>query len=132
MIKKGLELCREAFIRLKNSKPLNEQFKGKHITNSIVSQEAGFDAGYLKSTRSMHRSLINEITEYRENQQKGSLKKKIEDLDANLSKEKKRSEKFKKERDVALSREILLYDQICELEGKVQKLNNVSKLKMRD
>jgi len=75
---KGIDLCDEAFIRLKNGTALNPKFKGiapSDITPSVVSIEAGFDKGYLKSSREHHRFLIAKIRDYIGNQQKESKQK---------------------------------------------------------
>ena len=75
MKKKGIDLCYEAFIRLRNGTALNPKYKGippGDITPSVVSIEAGFDKGYLKSNRDQHKFLIAKIRDFIEIHQKGS------------------------------------------------------------
>ena len=67
--KSGLERCYEAFERLKSGCAENSKFLGlgpDQITASVVSQEAGFDPGYLKKNRAKHRALIEMIKTYAE------------------------------------------------------------------
>jgi hypothetical protein len=66
----GLKACEEAFERLVSGSPLISSHVGiipKKITSGIVSVEAGFDRGYLKSARRNHQSLIAKITSYQKN-----------------------------------------------------------------
>ena len=78
MKSKGIDLCDEAFIRLKNGAALNPKFKGISpcdITPSVVSIEAGFDKGYLKTSRDRHKPLIALIRTYAKSQEKHSKHK---------------------------------------------------------
>lgn len=65
---KGIDECLQAFERLKLNQALNKKFVGIEkckITPSIVSQEAGFDPGYLKKSRHEHVALIMLINDYK-------------------------------------------------------------------
>lgn len=128
MISNGLQLCWEALERLKSNTPLNPHFKGVKLTNSIVSKEAGLDAGYLKSSRANHQALIQEINDYNEDLKDNHLRLKIEKLQLDIAKLKEQNKELTLERDNALGREILLYNHICELEDHLL-TNNVSVLK---
>lgn len=66
--KNGFERCRVAFERLKAGEPLHPAHKGQapyKVTPAVVSVEAGFDPGYLKKSRAIHASLIDEINRFR-------------------------------------------------------------------
>ena len=68
MINNGVQACMDAFERLKNNAPTVSKFQNiapSCITASVVSQEAGFDSGYLKSSRANHRALIMLIETHR-------------------------------------------------------------------
>lgn len=115
-----LQECRNALDRLKAGTPNNNDFLGLLITNSLVSKEAGLDAGYLKNNRKSHAAIVNEIKDYKEEQQEASLKTQIKDFKGKLAKETSKSKQFKQERDDSLARELLLYDRICKLEKEVK------------
>lgn len=60
----GVKSCEEAFERLLNGKPNKKEHVGINlakITPSVVSAEAGFDRGYLKKSRALHKPLIARI-----------------------------------------------------------------------
>ena len=59
-----LKDCWDAFERLKKGMPNNKEFLGETITNSLVSKEAGLDAGYVKNARPSHKELVDAIVEY--------------------------------------------------------------------
>lgn len=130
--KSGIQKCIEAFERLKNNTPNNPDFKdlkASEITKSKVSQEAGLDKGFLKSSRRKHITLIGLIEEYRKN--KSSTLSQNE----KLNREKRKAERYKKERDDAvelyhqsLGRELLLISKVRELELLLGS-SNVIKLK---
>ena len=72
----GLSECYDAFDRLKARCPKNIKFLGispDKITASIVSQEAGFDSGYLKKRRLNHQALIAQIDEFKREQSRFTL-----------------------------------------------------------
>jgi hypothetical protein len=65
----GLDKCVAAFGRLKEEQPLVDAHRGlspTKITAGVVSVEAGFDRGYLKKSRGIHRPLLDEISAYRD------------------------------------------------------------------
>ncbi|HHF0552978.1 TPA: hypothetical protein ACPHT2_002625 [Vibrio antiquarius] len=125
----GIDKCIEAFERLKVGKPLNEKFKGintSEITPSIVSQEAGFDAGYLKNSRANHKPLIILINDFRNSSPTTTLSKR-----EIIEREKKKTTNYKTEKilaesrlEEALKRELLLARKVRELEELVSKLQN--------
>lgn len=60
----GLKACEEALNRLLKGNvnfSAHVNFDLEKLTPSVVSHEAGFDRGYLKSSRVNHRSLIAKI-----------------------------------------------------------------------
>ena len=71
-----LKDCWDAFERLKKGMPNNKEFLGETITNSLVSKEAGLDAGYVKNARSSHKELVDAIVEYNKEITEGNLEKK--------------------------------------------------------
>ena len=118
-----LKDCWDAFERLKKGMPNNKEFLGETITNSLVSKEAGLDAGYVKNARPSHTDLVDAIVEYNKKIIEGNLEKKIESLELKLKAEKEKSKKLKKERNEAFEREVLLFDKLIKLEEKVEKSN---------
>ena len=121
---KGLIMCREALERLKNGKPNNDLFKGVPITASIVSQEAGFDSGYLKKSR--HAEFIDEISAVKENldgQKKVIARKKYEKVERGAIAAESDAKRYKKMLDDALTREIRLIRRVRELESDIEFLN---------
>ena len=66
--KDGVQECEKAFDRLINGRPRVDAHVGitaEKITSGVVSVEAGFDRGYLKSARLKHQPLIAKINAYR-------------------------------------------------------------------
>ena len=121
---KGLNACREALERLKNGEPNNDQFKEVPITASIVSQEAGFDSGYLKKSR--HAELIAEISAVKENldgQKKVIGRKKYEKVERGAKTAESYAKRYKKMLDDALTREIRLIRRVRELESEIELLS---------
>lgn len=119
-MRKGLNACREALERLKKGKPNNERFKGVPITASIVSQEAGFDSGYLKKSR--HAEFIAEIARVKEKlegQKKTIATEKYEKSKRSEKNAKSDAKRYKKMLDDALAREIMLIRRIRELENEL-------------
>ena len=138
----GIESCYEAFDRLKAGKPQVEKFKGllqKEITASVVSQEAGFDGGYLKKKRRQHQPLISMIALYVKEHHGTTMgkgaellreKKKVKDAKANEA-------LMQTQRDASLGRELQLYhalkeseEKVIKLEFELAKINNVTRLPM--
>ncbi|EGR5854857.1 hypothetical protein AAHL06_002762 [Vibrio parahaemolyticus] len=109
----GLQKCMDAFERLKNGKPNNQSFKHltpKQITPSVVSQEAGLDAGYLKKSRENHKPLITMINAFRLKEEPESLirKRDYDKLRTDNDALKLENKRLVMQRDQALSRELLL------------------------
>jgi hypothetical protein len=128
MNRDGLERCEQAFLRLKNRKPEHQEFKGQLITPSLVSKEAGFDAGYLKFSRSAHRSLLNQIDIHKNNHKSGGLQTKVASLERDIKKLKIDKEQYKKQRDDSLIRELILFEQLSQLQDR-KKNHNIFSLK---
>lgn len=127
----GLSSCIEAFERLKVDMPINDEFKGyqpEQISPSVVSQEAGFDKGYLKKSRPNHMPLIALIEDWRKSG--GTSLSKAEAI----RRERDKALRYMQERDeanqryaLALGRELRLIKKIRELELEL-KNSNVAKL----
>lgn len=126
----GIEKCIAAFERLKNGTQELDKFDGiapAAVTNSVVSQEAGFDSGYLKRSRNTHKPLISLIDLYREEHSGTTSLSKKEIVRRETAKTKKYLEdkNIAEERlTEALARELKLVCKLRELEGKVSKLEN--------
>lgn len=128
--KSGLTECYEAFERLKNGKPNVGKFVGitpDKITASIVSQEAGFDSGYLKKNRTNHQGIIALIDSFREEQKKTSLSKseiiRRENIKSNNYKN--QLERVQLLLEQSLARELLLSIKLDELERQMSNSDNV-------
>lgn len=125
----GLVSCYEAFDRLKANKAINENFKGiaqNKITNSIVSQEAGFGGGYLKNSRVQHQPLISMISLHVRDNENATMGK-----GAAIKREKDKAHKAKLELDsvkekleASLGRELQLYYSLKKVENEVILLKN--------
>ncbi|MBA35527.1 MAG: hypothetical protein CMI14_08855 [Oleispira sp.] len=128
----GVEACYEAFDRLKQGKPTLEKFIGitsDKITASVVSQEAGFDSGYLKKKRPSHQGIITLIEKYRCESKSTTLSKAEV-----IRREKQKTVKYKEKLELtqnlleqALAREILLVSKLRDLESLLQKSSLSSK-----
>ncbi|WP_172380280.1 hypothetical protein [Vibrio sp. Vb339] len=124
--KTGIKACYDALERLKNGEPLNEKFIGltlDRITASVVSQEAGYDSGYLKRARINHQAIIAMI-----DSTKACAQNNISTLSKSeiIRREKKRSDKLRVELErtrqlleESLSREVLLAHKLVELERRL-------------
>lgn len=123
-----LLLCEEAFNRLKAGKPNNPKHKDMPITASLVSKEAGFTAGYLKSKNKHHQSLIEDINSFQEKSDDKILSPDIIKLESRLKKEKELAAKYKQQLDAALEREFNLYIQVNELVQKSAIYKNITAL----
>jgi hypothetical protein len=128
MKESGLDLCQKAFDRLKAGKPNNKKFIGMPITPSVVSQEAGWDAGYLKRDRIIHGPLIIEIDDFSKLQKSklARLQSKLDKANSEKEQEKNKAESFEKKYKASLAREFMLTEKIFELEKKMN--NRVWKL----
>ncbi|WP_052678378.1 hypothetical protein [Moritella viscosa] len=127
----GLKRCLEALERMKQNTPLVSKFKDlprDRVTLSVISQEAGFDSGYLKNGREQHTNIINLIETFKNSsgcESPGSTlsvkerisreHNKVVDLQHQLA-----DARFKLSK--ALERETLLLDYIANLE-----INNSTK-----
>jgi len=132
--KSGLTACYEAFERLKNGKPNVSKFVGitpDKLTASIVSQEAGFDSGYLKKNRTNHQGIIALIDSFRDEQKKTSLSKseviRRESIKSNNYKN--QLERVQLLLEQSLARELLLSIKLKELEN--IKMSNVIKVERK-
>lgn len=118
MSNQGIKKCEAAFQRLKENTPINKSFSGLIITASLVSKEAGFDGGYLKTSRIIHRALLNEIEGYKTTQQEGGLKRQIVKLETKLKKSEDKTNEYKTLFESAISRELLLFEKLNKLQFK--------------
>ncbi|PST87874.1 hypothetical protein C9I86_12395 [Photobacterium sp. NCIMB 13483] len=132
--KSGVEVCYEAFERLKNGKPNIVKFIGitpDKVTPSIVSQEAGFDSGYLKRKRLNHQGIISQIDAFKEESKKTTLSKaeivRRESRKANNYKEE--LERVRVLLEQSLTRELLLVTKVKDLEKQLYKSNKVARMR---
>ncbi|ELB2861406.1 hypothetical protein QNE90_001009 [Vibrio alginolyticus] len=131
MASKGIELCKEAFERIKRGEARVEKFKGipqEKVTPSVISQEAGFDSGYLKRARATHQPLISLIDAYRSAASSETLSK-----SEAVRREKVKTDKAKSLQSTAetllqdaLARELVLVRRLKELEKEVAALKKGS------
>lgn len=131
MASKGIELCKEAFERIKRGEARVERFKGiaqENVTASIVSQEAGFDSGYLKGSRAAHQPLISLINAYKSAAPSETLSK-----SEAVRREKAKTDNAKSLQSTAesllydaLGRELALVRRLKELEKEVAELKKGS------
>lgn len=126
----GLQKCFDAFERLKKGSAIIDKFRNlspSKITPSIVSQEAGMDAGYLKKSRSSHAFLIAMINAYKlEHEPEQSIRRRqIETVRAAREMAEIDNKSLNKQLDAALGRELLLIRQIYSLEQKIAELEEM-------
>ena len=131
--KNKLMACFEALERLKDGTPQVEEFIGLEldkITNSIVSQEASNDKGYIKNDRPNHQGIIQAIKDVNDSIHICTLskaeierrnKKKVEKLNNKLA----LAEELLEE---SLAREILLMTRLKVLEEQVFNENKIVKI----
>lgn len=132
----GLNACYDAIERLKKGKPNKEKFIGitlDKITASVVSQEAGFDSGYLKRSRPSHQGVIAKIDAIKEETGHNSNSLSKAEL---IRRHNKQNEKLKSDLartkqllEESLAREVLLVHRIRELEQLLDETSNVTKLR---
>jgi hypothetical protein len=128
-----LTACYEALERLKNGTPRIDKFIGlglEKITNSVVSQEAGHDKGYIKNKRKNHQGIIEAINDVNDLTQVNSLSqaeinRRHEEKVKNLNNKLKSKEEFLEE---SLAREILLMVRLKELEDELYTLSKVIRI----
>ncbi|HDZ8895883.1 TPA: hypothetical protein RUX41_002226 [Aeromonas dhakensis] len=123
----GLEKCYAAFQRLKEGKPELAKYKNlapSAITLSVVSQEAGLDAGYLKPKREKHQPLITLINAFKNEIESPSLIRKRKYENMKIAKElgEEKCKSLKIQLDAALGRELLLVRQLQRLEEEIEEL----------
>lgn len=128
----GIIECEKAFERLLDRKPNVAKHVGlesEKITASVVSVEAGFDAGYLKKSRKPHQALIARIeankgevqsTEVVHREALRRSKAKNQTMTAEML-------EMKADRDRVLSEHLTLVERILELEKELKKHQNVLK-----
>lgn len=134
MINNGVQACMDAFERLKNNAPTVSKFQNiapSCITASVVSQEAGFDSGYLKSSRANHRALIMLIETHR-----NAAKEKVPNNTELINRERQKTQRHKEARilaeqrlEEALGRELVLVSYLRELEKQLSKYVNIVELR---
>ncbi|PKH85434.1 hypothetical protein [Colwellia sp. Bg11-28] len=128
-----LAACYEALDRLKNGTPRVEKFIGLEldkITNSIVSQEAGHDKGYIKNKRANHQGIVGAINDISNPMQVNTLSKsevnrRHKDKVKNLNEKLGMTQEFLED---SLAREILLMARLKELEDELYKLSKVVRI----
>ena len=133
--KTGINACYDALERLKNGKPLNQKFIGltpDKLTASIVSQEAGYDSGYLKRGRTSHQAIMAMIDSTKADAKNGPSTLSKAEI---IRREKHKSDKLKAELEQtkqlleeSLSREVLLTHKLKELERRLINESNVINL----
>lgn len=130
-ISKGVLACESALERLLAGKPYVSNHCGINsfdITPATVSVEAGFDKGYLKRRRDIHKPLIARIDSLKESKNETSNKsiqnklkkalKKNEELESKL-------ESSMKVKDKVLTQNLILLQKVRELEKQLSECSNV-------
>ena len=123
----SLKKCYEAFERLKAANPTLEKYITSpplKITNSVVSQEAGHDAGYLKASREAHKPLISMIELYVNDTESTTMGKKsaIKREKNKVEKAKASEKKLQLKLEESLGRELQLYHRLKETEEELESL----------
>lgn len=126
----GLDRCWAAFERLKEGKPEVDEhlnLSPSKITKSRVSVEAGFDAGYLKSSRDQHRLLVDEINAFaQEHSNQGtSLFEELKRSKEKLRKAEQDKLEIQDKLYVAITRNMQLVSRVKQLESDIRSLRNV-------
>ena len=117
----GVAQCYDAFARLKDNCPRNEKFTGlphDKITAAIVSQEAGFDSGYLKRSRPAHQAILALIDSFKKEKLSTTLSKsEIQKRERNVARRyKDECDRLQLLLEESLSRELLLAAKLKQLE----------------
>lgn len=130
----GLRACEEAFERLVSGSPLVSAHVGipaKKVTSGIVSVEAGFDRGYLKSARLNHQPLIAKINAYRKKglASRGSLNiaadsELLDDAKAKIAKLESDLSIASSQRAAVIAQNVQLYERVRVLEQMVARLQS--------
>lgn len=128
--KNKLMACFEALERLKDGTPQIEEFIGlklDKITNSIVSQEAGNDKGYIKNGRPNHQGIIQAIKDVNDSihictLSKSEIERRNQKRIAKLKDTLAHTELLLEE---SLTRELLLVKRLKELEEQLSSENKI-------
>lgn len=127
----SLQACEAALDRLINGTPNNPKHIGieiQEITNSKVSVEAGFDKGFLKNSRSSHKSITDRIKSLKIDLGESKSPNNQKELDKMKKKVAKLEQKLKEAnlvKDAVLTENIQLLQRVRELEGKTTSQNTV-------
>lgn len=130
MIKKsGIQRCEEALERLISGQPHladHVGVKSGDITPAMVSIEAGFDKGYLKRSRELHKPLIARVDALKS--ESGSTpsvhKEKIERAKRLAEKRRTEVEQLNQIMDKVLTQNLMLVERVRELEAELAKYQN--------
>lgn len=133
---KKLQDCYEALERLVKGCPRISDFSGielSQITNSIVSQEAGHDKGYIKNNRDNHQGIVQAIKDAKKSSESSTLSKSeiTKRHNKKIKSIKKRLTLTEEALEKALSREIVLLARLQELENDLNRLNNVTDIRQK-
>lgn len=128
----GVLECEEAFDRLVRSCPRISEHVGlppQKITAGVVSVEAGFDRGYLKSGRSKHQPLIAKINSFRErggvdetSLKVGKIKGQLHSASLKVAKLQQELELAIFQRQAVIAQNIQLHERVRLLELKINEL----------
>ena len=108
----------EALSRLKSGKPINVP-KSTRITNDAVSLEAGRGKGSIKKSRSIFQDLIIAIKEAADEQIRPQNQQKLQ-----LERTKEKAERYRRELEAALAREVSLLHELYETKKKLAELTD--------
>ncbi|MFL7022878.1 hypothetical protein BCS58_00830 [Enterovibrio norvegicus] len=120
----GVDLCEVALQRLLDGKPEMARNVGveiSEITPAMVSIEAGFDKGYLKRSRPLHKPLIARIDSLKkaEAQTDNSEKKRLRKALKECEQYKKEAEEAKATMSKVLTQNLILLQKVRELESEL-------------
>lgn len=127
----GIQLCEEAFERLKAGKPRDPahvDLPKSKITAGIVSVEAGFDRGYLKKSRRVHMPLIAAIEAYRSESEAVSVTSAVKAKRAQVKADKaiNELEQVQAKLNAVLIQNMQLVERVRELETKLKRDRSTS------
>lgn len=123
--KDGLQECEEAFDRLVNGSPRVAAHVGiiaQKITSGVVSVEAGFDRGYLKSARLKHQSLVARINAFRESGGRDENNYEIAKVKGQLHRAGLKASNLEGELEMALRQRQAVIEQNVQLHERVRRL----------
>ena len=120
----NFQQCIIAFERVKQGIFKYEDNKNREITAALISEEAGFDKGYLKNSRSKHQLLIKEINEFSKSQEKNKNIK--TNYKEKFLKEEKKAKEYRRLYEESLSRELQLFHQLCIYEKELMQLKKLN------